>query len=168
MINFSHPILDRAVIYKPEKIFGKTNSVEWGKKLDERFRYFLKVFIKAAKISGATLPLAIADDNDASFRRFVSHAGPKLVLGMVKSHMDKSDLTRAGLALLIISVNIFRNFISTSCAEANRIADQLSRVKGASAKGADGKVSMKNLKGMFSKKEEFIDYYQRREVLLMH
>ena len=96
---FSHPVLDRAMyLLGRENLFGITHNTDWAKKLEERFHYFLTSFIEVANRHGATVPLAIAEDKDANLRSFISHNGPLLVLGMIKAHMDKSEMVRCGLA----------------------------------------------------------------------
>lgn len=133
-----------------ENLYGVTHNSEWAKKLEERFHYFLTSFIEVANRYGATVPLAIAEDKDANLRAFISHNGPLLVLGMMKSHMEKSELVRCGLALLIVSVNILRNHISHSALESERISLKLANIK---KNAPSGKITMKSLKGMLKKQK---------------
>ena len=149
---FSHPVLDRAMyLLARENLYGVTHNADWAKKLEERFNYFLTSFIEVANRHGATVPLAIVEDKDANLRAFVSHNGPLLVLGMMKSHMDKSELVRCGLALLIVVVNSLRNHISHSALESEAISLKLSNIK---KNAPSGKITMKSLKGMLKKQKK--------------
>jgi len=108
-------VLDRAVYLLSKKaLFGEQSGEKLGKKLEERFRYFLSAFITLALSNGATLPLSIADDQHASLQTFIKHGGPKHIINMMKSHLDKNELMRASLALLIVVVNLLRNKLSNA------------------------------------------------------
>ena len=124
--SFTHPILDRAIyLLSKRSLFGETTGEKLGKKLEERFRYFLSAFITLALVNGATVPLSIADDQHASLQTFIKHGGPKHIINMMKSHLDRTELIRASLALLIVCVNLLRNKLSNalSAMEALRIRD---------------------------------------------
>jgi hypothetical protein len=132
-----------------ENLYGVTHGDDWGKKLDEQFHYFLHTFIATTNRSGATLPLAIAEDENANFRAFASHNGLLLVLGMLKVHIDKAELVRCGMALLIVSVNILRNNVAHSALESEAISAELASFRN---NAPAGKMTMKSLKGMLKKK----------------
>jgi len=113
--SFTHPVLDRAIyLLSKRTLFGETSGEKLGKKLEEKFRYFLSAFITLALANGATVPLSIADDQHASLQTFIKHGGPKHIIDMMKSHLDKNELMRASLALLIVVVNLLRNKLSNA------------------------------------------------------
>lgn len=113
--SFTHPVLDRAIyLLSKRTLFGETSGEKLGKKLEEKFRYFLSAFITLALANGATVPLSIADDQHASLQTFIKHGGPKHIINMMKSHLDKNELMRASLALLIVVVNLLRNKLSNA------------------------------------------------------
>ena len=104
-----HPIILRAIsLLDKRSLFGESSGERLGKKLEERFRYFLSSFISSAISNGATVPLSIANDQNASLQTFVKHGGPKHVVNMMKSHLDTTELLRSSLALLIVCANLLR------------------------------------------------------------
>jgi len=148
MVKFQHSILDRAEsLLERKTLFGETSGNKLGAKLEERFRYFLKVFITVAISVGATVPLAVSDDKEANVQTFVKHGGPKHIVGMLKSNMDKTELMRCTLALLIVTVNLLRNKQSNAIMSKGDIDSQVNETEDKGRQGSVVDIMNKNKAG---------------------